>query len=109
MSTARPKPVVRRSLADIDVLDAIDQYLAHSEQAAQGFVNALERAYRHIQRAPSSGSPRYAHELNIPGLRFWVCAKYPYLVFYVERDDRIEVWRVLHAKRDIPSRLQDAA
>lgn len=31
---------------------------------------------------------------------------YPYVVFYFEVDDRVEVWRVLHARRDLPSSLQ---
>jgi toxin ParE1/3/4 len=31
---------------------------------------------------------------------------YPYLVFYVESDDHIDVWRVLHASRDIPTWMQ---
>jgi toxin ParE1/3/4 len=29
--------------------------------------------------------------------------RFPYLVFYLERADCIDVWRVLHAQRDIPS------
>jgi hypothetical protein len=51
---------------------------------------------------PAAGSPRYAHELNLPGLRFWPLACNPRLVFYVERPDHIDVWRVLHGTRDIP-------
>jgi toxin ParE1/3/4 len=100
------KPLTRRELADSDVLEAIDDYLAHAPEAVPGFIDALERAYRHIQSQPGSGSPRYAHELNLPGLRFLVCEHYPYLVFYMEHEQRIDVWRVLHARRDIPSWLQ---
>ena len=48
----------------------------------------------------------YAHELNLPGLRFWPLARYPHLVFYVERPQPIEVWRVLHGQRDIPAWMQ---
>jgi toxin ParE1/3/4 len=33
--------------------------------------------------------------------------RYPYLAFYVERDDHIDVWRVLHTQRDIPTRMQE--
>jgi toxin ParE1/3/4 len=33
--------------------------------------------------------------------------KYPHLVFYVERSDHVDVWRVLHGMRDIPSWMQD--
>ncbi|ENO88947.1 plasmid stabilization system [Thauera aminoaromatica S2] len=32
--------------------------------------------------------------------------RYPYLVFYVERADHIDVWRVLHGERDIPAWMQ---
>jgi toxin ParE1/3/4 len=46
------------------------------------------------------GSPQHAHELNLPGLRFWPLTRFPYLGFYFERSDVVDVWRVLHAKRD---------
>ncbi len=68
----------------------------------RGFVAALEKAYAHIQRAPATGSPRWAHELNIPGLHSWPCSPHPQLVFYLVQPERIEVWRVLHGSRDIP-------
>ena len=49
-----------------------------------GFINALGQAYAHISRHAATGSPRYAHELNLPGLRFWPLTHYPHLVFYIE-------------------------
>ena len=67
----------------------------------------METAYRHIARHPASGLPRYGHELDVPGLRAWPVKQYPYLVFYVERDDHIDVWRVLHGQRNIPSWLRE--
>jgi toxin ParE1/3/4 len=51
--------------------------------------------------------PRYAHELDLPGLLCWPLKRYPYLVFYVERDDHIDVWRVLHGMRDFPEWLAE--
>ena len=76
-----------------------------------GFPNfanpALGKAYTHIARQPASGSPRYAHELNLPGLRFWPLTRFPYLVFYFERDDCVDVWRVLHGQRDIPAWMNE--
>ena len=97
------KPIVPRELANHDINEIIGYYLGESaEQAAYGFINALEEAYAHIGRHPATGSPRYAHELNLPGLRFWPLSRYPHLVFYVERPDHIDVWRVLHDKQDIP-------
>ena len=101
------KPAVLRERADQDVQEALDYYLAEgAQQAASGFVDALERALRHIELHPAAGSPRYAHELDLPGLRSWQLKAYPYLVFYVESDDHIDVWRVLHASRDIPAWMQ---
>ncbi len=96
----KSKPVVPRKLANQDVDEAVEHYLSEGvTQAALGFIEALERAYTHIGRQPTGGSPRYAHELNIPGLRFWSLKRYPHLVFYIERADHIDVWRVLHRQR----------
>lgn len=102
------KPVIPRALARQDVEQALGYYLREaSEQAALGFIDALERAYIHIGRHPASGSPRYAHELELPGLRGWPLNRYPHIVFYVERADHVDVWRVLHGMRDIPAWLRD--
>jgi len=102
------KPVVPRELANRDIDEAIAWYLGEgAEQVALGFIDALEQAYANIGRNPTSGSPRYAHELNLPGLRFWPLIRYPHLVFYVERPEHIDVWRVLHGQRDIPAWMQE--
>jgi len=102
------KPVVPREQANRDVDDAIAYYLSEAaETAAFGLIDALEQAYTHISRHPATGSPRYAHELNLPGLRLWRLAGYPYLVFYVEQEEHIDVWRVLHGQRDVPSWMRE--
>ncbi|HSI56616.1 MAG TPA: type II toxin-antitoxin system RelE/ParE family toxin [Ideonella sp.] len=104
----RAKPVVPREQVELDVDEALAYYLGeHAEAAAFGFIDALERAYAHISRHPATGSPRYAHELNLPDLRCWPLTRYPYLVFYVERSDHIDVWRVLQGQRDIPAWMQE--
>ncbi len=105
----KAKPVLQREQARRDVEDALTHYLAEegSETVALGFIDALESAYRHIGRHPATGSPRYAHELNLPGLRYWSLPRYPHLVFYVEHPDHVDVWRVLHGQRDIPAWMQE--
>ena len=106
----KSKLIVPRSEANRDVDEAIDHYLSESaEQAALGFIDALEKAYAHIARHPATGSTRYAHALNIPGLRSWPLTCYPHLVFFMECEDHIDVWRVLHGQRDIPAWLVDDA
>ncbi|MDH4567655.1 type II toxin-antitoxin system RelE/ParE family toxin [Pseudomonas sp. BN414] len=104
----KAKPIIPRALTNQDINDTISYYLSEAtEQAALGFIDALERAYKHISRHPESGSSRYAHELDLPGLRSWTLKRYPYQVFYIERDDHIDVWRVLHGMRDIPVWMQE--
>jgi toxin ParE1/3/4 len=105
------RPVIPRLQALRDVDDAVAHYLVEDAgPAALGFIEALAAAYAHIGLQPAAGSPRYAHELNLPGLRCWPMGRYPHLVFYVERADHVDVWRVLHGRRDIPasSQLPDA-
>ena len=102
------KPVIPRELAKQDVADAIAYYLNQdADHAALGFIDALEKAYAHLSRHAAAGSPRYAHELNLPGLRSWPLTQYPYLEFYINRNDHIDVWRVLHGQRDIPAWMQE--
>ena len=102
----KAKPVVPRARAHQDVEQAIAYYLAEdAAHAAVGFVDALEKAYTRLARHPSAGSARYAHELDLPGLRTCPLKGYPYLVFYLERADHIDVWRVLHRQRDLPASL----
>lgn len=103
------KDVVPREIANRDVDETIDRYLLEaSTKVALGFVDELEKAYAHIARHPASGSPRYAHQLGLADLRFWPLGRYPYLVFYIERDESIDVWRVLHTQRDIPNWMNEA-
>lgn len=103
------KRIVPRQQAHRDVDAAVDYYLSEAgENAALAFIEALEQAYRHIARHPASASPRYAVELDLPGLRCWPLKRYPYLIFFVERDDHIDVWRILHGERDIPGGMRAA-
>jgi toxin ParE1/3/4 len=104
----KAKRVIPREQASRDVDDAVAYYMLEGgEGVATGFIDALQTAFDHVGRHPAAGSPRYAHELNLPGLRIWPLTHYPYIVFYTERPDHIDVWRVLHAQRDIPMWMQE--
>jgi len=83
---------------------AVDFYLAEgAANAAARFLDAWEEGVRELGRHPAAGSPRYGHELDLPGLRHWRLRDFPYLVFYHERSDHVDAWRVLHGERDIPA------
>lgn len=104
------KAVIPREQANEDVRQALDFYTeAGGTRVGLNFVDALERCYGAIGRNSAAGSNRYSYELNIPDLKFWVMADFPYSVFYIDRSDHADVWRVLHNKQHIPDKLSRQA
>ena len=83
-----PKPVRLRRLAAEDI-------------------DAVQRAMTHVGRHPHSGSLRFSYDLDIPELRTWAVGRFPYLIFYVDSQRHIDVWRVLHTRRDLAAALAD--
>lgn len=103
---ARSVQLRERAATDIDI--AADYYRSEAgADVALRFIDAIERAVGQIARSPQSGSLRFAYELEIPGLRVRPIARFPHLVFYVTDEDVVDVWRVLHTKRDFPSAIAD--
>jgi toxin ParE1/3/4 len=102
------KPVIPRAVALQDVDDAVAYLLQQqATDAALNLIDSLEAAYTYISKNAAMGSTRYAHALDLPGLRTWpLTTGHSYLIFYVEQDAHIDVWRLLHMSRDIPQELQ---
>ena len=114
-SASRRKPellaaklVQFRDLATFDLESASSYYVAEADVAtAIRFVDAVEVTAQRIGRNPRLGSLRLAYELSIPDLRVMAVGKFPYLLFSMERDSSVDVWRLLHASRDVPASLQE--
>lgn len=103
----RGTEVVVSALAHDDIRKATEFYLAEgSGPVALSFLAALEATVEQVRFYPAAGSPRYAHELELPGLRHRAVVGFPYLVFYRVEGATATIWRVLHAVRDIPERLR---
>ena len=85
-----------------DVYDAI---CYHREQAgtgvAENFAIEIDEAYARLKQHPNIGSPRLAIDLDIEGLKSWALKRFPHQIFYEIQDDRVELWRILHPRRDI--------
>lgn len=95
-----------RAAAVRDVEAAVDFYRDEASlETALAFLDSLEAAIAHLCQYPLSGSLRFAYELEIPELRSWTLERFPYLVFYVPDDSQLDIWRVLHGRRDIPAFL----
>ena len=99
------KRAVLRAPARQDIEAAVDHYRAEAgERVALGLVGALEQALRHVARHQATGSPCHGHALGLSGLRNWCVKRRLHLVFNVEREDHIDVWRLLR-ERDTPAWL----
>ncbi len=103
------KPAFWRGVAQRDAADAAEYYATQSGLAAgERFLAAVEDGIAHVSRHPGIGSSRYALPLRLEGLSFWPLNGYPYLVFYIELETHLDIWRVLHAQRDIPEGIGDS-
>lgn len=95
-----------RAFAVNDIQAAAAYYHSHAgPKTALEFVEALEDAINHLRRFPLIGSFRFASELEVPDLQSWSLRKFPSIIFYVARAEHIDIWRVLHARRDVPAHL----
>lgn len=104
------KPVRPRESATADFDDAADFYTdSGGLLVAERFGMALTAAYDRLEANPGIGSPIAADILRRPGLRTWPVPKFPYLILYFERQDHVDVWRILHGARDLQSILDDEA
>jgi toxin ParE1/3/4 len=102
--------IIVRHSARQDIRQARDFYLGEAgEPTAARFLDAIQAAFTRIAEFPGSGSTRYAHEVGLSGLRSYRLGAFPHLVFYVEREGRAEIWRVLYAQQDIPQSMKDSA
>ena len=100
------KPCKPTTGAEADVDHAVVHYMEEATiDIAANFIADYDNALVHIGRFPGTGSPRYADTADYLGLRFWGLDRYPYAVFYIERDTFIEIVRVLHQSSVIPAHL----
>jgi len=96
------KHVIPHRFAAQDEEEIVQYYeQTSSEQVALGFINALDQAFSQLGRFPQMGSPRPEYDLELDGIRSWSLKKFPHLIYYEIQDDHIELWRILHPKRDI--------
>lgn len=103
------KPAVWRDAAERDSAEAACWYATQGGLApGERFLAAVEAGVDHVSRHPASGSPRHAMPLRLEGLRVWQVDGFPYLIFYIERDDHVDIWRVLQAQRDVPAWMDPA-
>ncbi|MHB1359257.1 MAG: type II toxin-antitoxin system RelE/ParE family toxin [Rhodocyclaceae bacterium] len=97
MKRAIPRPQAR---ADLHA-----EIVYYRKQAGKLIANQLagaaDDALQHLQQNPGTGSPRIGQILEIPGLRRWRVSGFPLIWFYFEREDHLDVVRLLGERQDI--------
>lgn len=76
-------------------------------RVAETLVLATEHALDQLERQPGIGSPMVGKLLGIPVLRSWRVTGFPLMWFYVERDDHLDVIRLLGERQDVLGILAD--
>ena len=85
----------RRAHADIaHIYEYIAQY---NTNAATSVVRQIRLTSRLLARHPGLG-----RETDIPGVRVFPTARYPYLVYHRVREDEVIVIHVRDGRRDVP-------
>jgi toxin ParE1/3/4 len=100
------KPATLRPQAKRDRQDEVRYYRAKaSPNIAKALVDASRVALEQLQQTPGMGSPRIGEMLDVPGLRSWRVSGFPLIWFYFEREDCLDVVRLLGERQDILSIL----
>jgi len=99
---AKLKPITRRSKAIEDV-ESHAMYIADgSIDAALRFLEKAQQTIQGLALFPESGAPFATSVPDLAGLRTKLVKDFPnHVVFYVEREDSIEVVRVLRGGQDM--------
>lgn len=92
-------------------MDAYEQvrYLAqHSLETATRFTTYLRAAFERLVQFPHLGRAWPTHNPNLTDLRRLMMTNFPVSIFYRARPETLEIIRVLHNSRDLPSELSDS-
>jgi len=96
------KRVVQSASARDDARTTVEFYKREAgHDMASRLVDALRECFGQISQWPAIGSSQWGQVVGIADLRSVAVTGFPYVVFYVERDDCVQVWRILHQRRDL--------
>lgn len=100
------KPITRRPEVDTDLERYWQHLAAHNVDAADRFLDAVEKGFRAIQLTPAIGRLRRWKDKRLAGIRSWRVPGYRnWLVFYRETPASIDVIRVLHGMMDLETKI----
>jgi len=76
--------------------------------AALGFFDAVRETFSQLAKNPNIGRIYEIQNPRLQGLRKWKVKRFDkYLIFYQHSEEILEVIRLIHGSRDIPSILAE--
>jgi toxin ParE1/3/4 len=104
------KRIIIRPKASQDLDDHFAYIAENNFEAALQFFDSARSTIAQLARMSGMGNLYPVENPRLQGLRKWAVKDFKkYLIFYVERDDTIEVVRILYATQDISSILEGEA
>lgn len=98
--------IIIRPKASQDLDDHFAYIAENNFEVALKFFDLARSTIAQLARMPGLGSLYPVANPHLQGLRKWAVKDFKkYLIFYFERDDAIEVVRILYAAQDISSIL----
>lgn len=102
------KPAVLRPQALRDQQAEVRYYRGQGgARLAVKVAKASNKALDQLEVEPGMGSPRLGDLLGVPELRTWRVGKFPLFWCYFEREDSLDVVRLLGERQDIVAILGD--
>ena len=99
MNTVVIRPVARQDLEDIFVWIGADNL-----EAAERFLHEAEDTFALLAAHPLLGRQRRFRAGDLRGIRSFPVLRFPnYLVFYQTAGTTVEITRVIHGSRDLPT------
>ena len=103
MTSARLRP-----LAETDLVERTRYYRSEAgHEIGERFFDTAVDTLRTIEKMPGVGSLRLGELCDVPGLRSFRIRGFPCGWFYFERNDYVDVIRLLSYAQDLPALLAD--
>lgn len=101
------KRIILRPKANQDLDDHFAYIAENNLDVALQFFDCARSTIAQLARTPRIGRLYAVENARLQGLRKWAVKDFrKYLIFYFDRDDAIEVVRILYATQDIASILE---
>ena len=98
----------RRDKASADLVDIASYIGARNPSAAERFLDATERCFRRLAEMPEMGEAYEGRDPRLQGLRRVPISGFEsYLIFYPPIEGGIEIVRIIHGARNLPSVLAE--